>query len=106
MIFTDGTPLQFVNIARVLQVINNDLVVDLSDPLAIEEILNLHEIHAHLLGLLEEFFAELSEEFWRNFWLRTLTIQCGSAGQLLLNGLFLFLLEQFRGDAFALHEAK
>ena len=86
--------------------IYNDLVVYLCNPLSIEEIGHLHEIHAHLLRLLEEFFAELTEVFRGYFRLGKLTIYSGSPGQFLLDGLSLFFLKQLRGDTFPLHEAK
>jgi hypothetical protein len=47
--------------------IYNDLMIDFSNPLSLDEILHFYKVHAHLLTLLQKLFLQLSEEFRGDF---------------------------------------
>ena len=53
---------QWVEVARVLQVIDHKLWVFFMDALVIQEVLHLDKVHAHLDHLLSEHFFALAEE--------------------------------------------
>ena len=84
--------------------IYDDLMIDLSDALSIQEIRYFHEIHAHLLALLQELLFQLPEVLGGHLGLPPLAVDRGRPRQLLLYHLLLLLLQHLRRDPFALHE--
>ena len=86
--------------------IYNYLMIDLSNALSLQEIRYFHEIHAHILGLLQELFFQLPEELGGHLGLPPLTVDSGCPRELLLNHLLLVLLQHLRCDPFAFHKFK
>ena len=74
--------LKFVLIIWILEVVNNNFEARFNDPLCLDEVADLHEVHAHVLALLQEFLLLFSEEFGCHFRLVPAILHCRHAAQL------------------------